>query len=107
MKKIAVLTIFGNESDRLIGSDAGDQRHQVLVIAEVLQLRMTFETKRSTVMIIFSYLLSIIIKQHLTPPPLRHVLFYFYQLGYSGKFESGSCREVYFLPLGFGGVNHF
>ena len=52
----------------------------------------------------FAYPLILI--QHLTPP-LRDALLLFYQLGYSGKFESGSCREVYFLPLGFGGVNYF
>ena len=38
---------------------------------------------------------------------LRHTLSHFYQLGYGGKFESGFCREVYFLPLGIGGVNYF
>ena len=53
--------------------------------------------------------LNILIQHLKPPPPLRDALSNFYQLGYSGKFESKSesCCGVYFLLSGFGGVNYF
>ena len=74
---------------------------------DVILLRLSRHAKSDCFECAVAYALnlSIIIKQHLTP--LRHALLLFYQLGHSGKFESGPCREVYFLPLGFGGVNYF